>query len=201
MAHTRGLQASVKVQADWVLVEDFDLAALTKLQANKPEAEDMYAAAARRRPCANDARVVLALRSKWCGFVDQYDETYDHISTRNPKPLERIENKLFYHVTTTEDPVIEELAVEVCAHCNERAAALHGSACVQATGNVYATDVILAHLMACPRSVYPWDIVVQKVDGNLFFDKRDDSQFDYLTVSETSMEPPHSEDPSERRAG
>jgi translation initiation factor 3 subunit D len=30
-------------------------------------------------------------------------------------------------------------------------------------GKVYATDAILSHLMACPRSVYGWDIVVQKM--------------------------------------
>lgn len=45
--------------------------------------------------------------------------------------------------------------------------------------------------MACPRSVYPWDIVVQKLpNGALFFDKRDSSQFDYLTVHETSNSAP-----------
>lgn len=46
--------------------------------------------------------------------------------------------------------------------------------------------------MTCNRSVYPWDIVVQKLPGSgaIFFDKRDDSQFDYLTVNETSNVPP-----------
>jgi translation initiation factor 3 subunit D len=41
--------------------------------------------------------------------------------------------------------------------------------------------------MTCPRSNYPWDIVVEKLpNGALFFDKRDSSQFDYLTVNETA---------------
>jgi translation initiation factor 3 subunit D len=45
--------------------------------------------------------------------------------------------------------------------------------------------------MACPRSVYPWDIVVVKLgSGAIFFDKRDDSQFDYLTVNETANTAP-----------
>jgi len=39
----------------------------------------------------------------------------------------------------------------------------------------------------------PWDVVVQKIAGKLFFDKRDDSEFDLLTVSETSSEPPQEE--------
>ena len=45
--------------------------------------------------------------------------------------------------------------------------------------------------MTCPRSAYPWDIVVQKLpNGTIFFDKRDSSQFDYLTVHETANVPP-----------
>lgn len=108
----------------------------------------------------------------WCGFLDQYNDQYDKVSTRTPAPLKRVETKEFYPVTTTDDPVIERLAIE-------------------GRGTVFATDAILAHLMTCPRSVYPWDIVVQKLPtGALFFDKRDASQFDYLTVHETSNWPP-----------
>ena len=44
-------------------------------------------------------------------------------------------------------------------------------------GNVFATDAILATLMTATRSVYSWDIVVQRVGNKLFFDKRDDSEF------------------------
>lgn len=60
-------------------------------------------------------------------------------------------------------------------------------------GNVFATDTILATLMCCTRSVYSWDIIVQRVGKKLFFDKRDDSEFDLLTVSETAIEPPQDE--------
>lgn len=77
---------------------------------------------------------------------------------------------------------------------------------------MYATDSILATLMCSIRSNYSWDVIVQKVGGKLFFDKRDDSEFgtfkveihidlnsltisfiDLLTVSETSNEPPQEE--------
>jgi len=75
-----------------------------------------------------------------------------------------------------DDPVIEKLAIDN-------------------TGNVFATDAILAHLMSSPRSVYPWDIIVQKLpNGAIFFDKRDNSQFDYLTVNETANIPPAKND-------
>jgi translation initiation factor 3 subunit D len=60
-------------------------------------------------------------------------------------------------------------------------------------GNVFATDSILATIMCCTRSSYSWDIVVQRVGNKLFFDKRDDSDFDLLTVSETATEPPQDE--------
>lgn len=52
-------------------------------------------------------------------------------------------------MTTTDDPVMEKLAVE-------------------GKGNVFATDAILAHLMASPRTIYPWDIVVQKVQCSMY---------------------------------
>jgi translation initiation factor 3 subunit D len=48
----------------------------------------------------------------------------------------------------------------------------------------------LAAIMASPRSVYSWDLVIEKVKDKIFIDKRDDSAFDYLTVDETSNDPP-----------
>jgi translation initiation factor 3 subunit D len=66
---------------------------------------------------------------------------------------------------------------------------------IDGMGQVFITDTILAHLMTCTRSVYPWDVVIQKLpNGTLFFDKRDNSQFDYLTVQETAYNPPTEED-------
>merc|ERR1711998_251389 len=51
-------------------------------------------------------------------------------------------------------------------------------------------DAIISQLMAAPRSVYSWDLVVQKMDGIIYIDKRDNSAFDYLTVNETARDPP-----------
>ena len=39
-------------------------------------------------------------------------------------------------------------------------------------GNVFATDLILATLMAATRSVNSWDIIAYRVGDKLFFDKR-----------------------------
>ena len=148
--HTdRKYQPSLIVQGEWEVIEEFDLAQLIKLQTNRPEVEDLM----------------------WCGHLDQYDEAYDKLTSKSNRPLRRIENRTFYCVSATDDPIIEKFAVE-------------------RVGNLYVTDAVLSHLMAAPRSVYSWDIVVQKTNGMLFFDKRDNSFFDLLTVSETAHEPP-----------
>uniref|UniRef100_A0A8C8I5Q6 Eukaryotic translation initiation factor 3 subunit D n=2 Tax=Oncorhynchus TaxID=8016 RepID=A0A8C8I5Q6_ONCTS len=102
-----------------------------------------------------------------CGALEYYDKAFDRVTTRNEKPLKSIK-RIFHTVTTTDDPVIRKLA--------------------KTQGNVFATDAILATLMCCTRSVNSWDIIVQRVGNKLFFDKRDNSDFDLLTVSETGGE-------------
>jgi translation initiation factor 3 subunit D len=142
---------NVKKTQKLQVLEEMDLPSLTKLSTPAPTVTDL----------------------QWCGFLDQYDETYDNVSSRAPKRLKRSENREFYFVTTTDDPVIERLTTEP-----------------EHAGAVFATDAILAHLMAAPRTVFPWDVVVQKVNGTLFMDKRDNSQFDFLTVNETAYDVP-----------
>lgn len=48
------------------LVEEFELPQLTKLQTNIPKAEDI----------------------QWCGFLEQYDEQYDRITSRTDRKLQ-----------------------------------------------------------------------------------------------------------------
>merc|ERR1712025_359169 len=109
-----------------------------------------------------------------CGTLEFYDKSYDRVNVKNERPLRRID-RIFHTVTTTDDPVIRKLAKS------------HPDA------NVFATDTILATLMCCTRSVYSWDIVVQKIGGKIFLDKRDNTEFDLLSVSETAAEPPQDE--------
>ncbi|XP_020277560.1 eukaryotic translation initiation factor 3 subunit D [Pseudomyrmex gracilis] len=104
-----------------------------------------------------------------CGSLEYYDKTYDRVNVKNEKPLQRID-RIFHTVTTTDDPIIRKLS--------------------KTEGNVYATDAILATIMCCTRSNYSWDIVIEKIGDKLFFDKRDNTEFDLLTVNETSVEPP-----------
>jgi len=109
-----------------------------------------------------------------CGAVEYYDKQYDRVTVKNQMPLKRI-NRIFHSVTTTDDPVIRKF-------CKEKD-----------SPNVYATDSILATLMCCTRSNYSWDVIVQRIGDKIFFDKRDNNEFDLLTVSETAVEPPQDE--------
>ncbi|GFS41868.1 eukaryotic translation initiation factor 3 subunit D [Nephila pilipes] len=150
-APVKNRDASVTVRPEWQVIEEMDFPRLGKLSLpNVPDPRDVYC----------------------CGAVEYYDKTYDRVTCKLEKPLQRI-NRIFHKVTTTDDPIIRQLT--------------------KTEGTVFATDSIIATLMCATRSVYSWDVVVQRVGNKLFFDKRDDSEFDLLTVNETAAEPPHEE--------
>lgn len=109
-----------------------------------------------------------------CGTMEYYEKMYDRVNVKSERQLKRID-RIFHTVTTTDDPIIRKLTKS------------------QPDVNVFATDSILATLMCCTRSVYSWDIVVQKIGEKIFLDKRDNTEFDLLTVSETAAEPPQDE--------
>lgn len=147
-ANKRPRDFSIEVRPDWTPVETMDFPVLSKLNFNgaieEPEDLGFY------------------------GALEFYDKSFDRLTAKSEKPLEK-NDKAFYKVTTTEDPVIQQLVLADA-------------------GNVFATDAILAFLMTAPRSVYSWDLIVTRVGERLFFDKRDNSQFDYLTVNETATD-------------
>jgi translation initiation factor 3 subunit D len=103
------------------------------------------------------------------GTLEYYDKTYDRVNIKNERPLQHVD-RISHKITTTDDPVIRKLSKQ--------------------RGNVYATDWILATIMCCTRSNYSWDVVIEKVGDKLFMDKRDNTEFDLLTVNETAVEPP-----------
>jgi len=144
---------SLAISSEWEMVEEFDLSQLLTKKANAPQAEELT----------------------MCGHLDAYNEAFERLSARLPKPLKKFENKCVYSVTTKEDPVMIGFSGENI-------------------GDIYATDSILAQLVASPRSVSSWDIVIEKTEGQIFLDTRDNSDFDLLTVSETSHEPPADSD-------
>ncbi|KAK4259817.1 hypothetical protein QN277_006110 [Acacia crassicarpa] len=141
-------KSSVDIQPEWNMLDQIPFSTFSKLSFAVPEPEDLLL----------------------CGGLEYYDRSFDRITPKNERRLQRFKNRNFFKVTTTDDPVIRRLANEDKA-------------------TVFATDTILSTLMCAPRSVYSWDIVIQRVGNKLFFDKRDGSQLDLLSVHETSQEP------------
>ncbi|KAL9267404.1 Eukaryotic translation initiation factor 3 subunit D-like protein [Drosera capensis] len=142
------MKSSVDIQPEWNMLDQIPFGSFSKLSFVVSEPEDLLL----------------------CGGLEYYDRSFDRVTPKSERRLERFKNRNFFKVTTTDDPVIRRFANEDKA-------------------TVFATDAILSTLMCAPRSVYSWDIVVQRVGNKLFFDKRDGSQLDLLSVHETSQEP------------
>jgi translation initiation factor 3 subunit D len=83
-------EASVKVKANWDVVEQLDLPQFSKMIAAVPTAEDVLC----------------------CGELHKFDETYDRLSVRSSKPLKLTAETSFVYAGTLEDPVIEKLIAE-----------------------------------------------------------------------------------------
>lgn len=106
------------------------------------------------------------------GSVQLFDKQMDKLSSA--QKLKRVD-VTEYNVSTSEDPVIQKLVSEKAKDSKLR---------------VYATDAIVALLMCATKSYVPWDVIVTKKDGNIFFDKRDNSAIDRPAVDENSKTPP-----------
>lgn len=146
----RNREASVQPKDSWRLLEEIDFNRLSKLNLETGEGEDL----------------------EDYGFLYYYDRSYDkqpgaQTSVRKLNVLQRAA----YDVTTSSDPVIQDLA--------ERDEA-----------TVFATDNILSLLMCAPRSVYSWDLVLVKQGNKIFIDKREGSSVDAVTVNENAADAP-----------
>ena len=110
-------------------------------------------------------------------MIQNYDKTFDRINTRAEKPLE-ILDRVRYNASTSDDPIIAQLASRKAAH-------------------IFATDTILSVLMCATRSVNSWDLILDRRGDQLFMDKREGGPYDYITVNENAADPPaDSDDPS-----
>ncbi|KAF6761964.1 eukaryotic translation initiation factor 3 subunit 7 [Ephemerocybe angulata] len=146
--NNRSREASVVISPSWQMLEEIEFHRLSKLRLEVDEPEELES----------------------YGRIFAYDKTYDRVTTKSEKPLQLVD-RIKYNPTTSDDPVIQQLASKNVA-------------------NVYTTDIILSVLMCAPRSVYPWDIVIVREGNNLFFDKRDGGPFDTVTVNENAADPP-----------
>lgn len=145
----RNRDASINIKADWQLLEEIDFNRLAKLNLDANDGEDM----------------------EDYGFLYYYDRSYDKQPVKGAEKKLTAIDRAAYNVTTSSDPVIQELA--------DRDEA-----------TIFATDSILSMLMCAPRSVYPWDIVIVRQGNKLFLDKRDNATLDMVTVNENAADAP-----------
>ncbi|KAL8371079.1 hypothetical protein RB595_001099 [Gaeumannomyces hyphopodioides] len=145
----RNRDASINVKADWTLLEEIDFNRLAKLNLDADDGEDINS----------------------YGFLYPYDRSYDKPAVKSAErklvPLDRAA----YNVTTSSDPIIQELAEKDMA-------------------TIFATDSTLSMLMCATRSVYPWDIVIVRQGNKIFLDKRDSAALDMVTVNENAADAP-----------
>ncbi|KAI1356693.1 eukaryotic translation initiation factor 3 subunit D [Xylaria sp. FL0043] len=145
----RNRDASINIKPEWQLLEEIDFNRLSKLNLDADEGEDIDS----------------------YGFLYYYDRSYDKQPVKSAERRLTAIDRATYNVTTTSDPVIQELA--------ERDEA-----------TIFATDSILSMLMCSTRSVYPWDIVIVRQGNKIFLDKRDNATLDMVTVNENAADAP-----------
>ncbi|KAH9999980.1 translation initiation factor eIF-3, subunit D [Russula vinacea] len=146
--NNRTREASVAIDPSWQMLEEIEFHRLAKLRLEVDEPEDLES----------------------YGRLYPYNKAYDRITTKTERPLQPVD-RIKYNTTTSDDPIIQQLASK-------------------RTASIYATDIILSVLMCAPRSVYPWDIVIVREGNKVFFDKRDGGPFDTVTVNENAGDPP-----------
>ncbi|KAJ0094879.1 hypothetical protein Patl1_15912 [Pistacia atlantica] len=105
-------KSSIDIQPEWNMLDQISFLTFSKLSFSLSEPKDLLL----------------------CGSLEYYDRSYDHVTPKNERRLERFKYRNFFKVTTTDDPVIRRLA-------NEDKATL------------FATDAILATLMCAPSVV------------------------------------------------
>ncbi|KAF2400500.1 translation initiation factor eIF-3, subunit D [Trichodelitschia bisporula] len=146
----RNRDASIQVKPDWTLLEEIDFARLTKLSLDTPDGDDIDS----------------------YGFLYFYDRSYDkQPGTKTSERKLQVLERAAYNVTTSSDPIIQELAEKE-------------------EGTIFATDSILSMLMCAPRSVYSWDLVITRQGDKVFIDKREGSTLDMVTVNENAADAP-----------
>lgn len=145
----RNRDASIAIRPDWKMLEEIDFNRLGKLNLDADEGEDVDS----------------------YGFLYYFDRSYEKQPVKAAERKLSVLDRAAYNVTTSSDPVIQELADK-----NE--------------ATIFATDSVLSTLMCAPRSVYSWDIVIVKQGNKIFLDKRDNAALDMVTVNENAADAP-----------
>lgn len=145
----RTREPSVNIRPEWQMLEEVDFSRLSKLNLEAPEGEDLDS----------------------YGFLYYYDRSFDKPPVKNAERRLQALDRAAYNVTTSQDPVLQELAEK-----NE--------------ATIFATSDILSMLMCATRSVYSWDIVIVHQGNKIYLDKRSGASFDLVTVNENAADAP-----------
>ena len=112
-----------------------------------------------------------------CGYLNYYDKAFDRVTvkTETNMPSSIPPEKGTYHPAPnpSSDHLLKSLAQQVAKEAKEEADKNAGDDQVYPTKTVISSDVIIAALMSCTKSVYSWDLVVDKRGDVLTLDKRD----------------------------
>ncbi|KAG6999229.1 hypothetical protein G7Y79_00036g071850 [Physcia stellaris] len=145
----RNRDSSVTIKPDWQMLEEIDFNRLAKLNLETSAGEDIDS----------------------YGFLYYYDRSYDKAPIKNTERKLNVVDRVAYNVTTSSDPIIQELAEKDEA-------------------TIFATDNILSMLMCANRSVYSWDIVITRHGNRIYLDKREGSSLDMVSVNENAADAP-----------
>ncbi|KAJ5218042.1 Eukaryotic translation initiation factor 3 subunit [Penicillium cinerascens] len=145
----RTREPSVNIRPEWQMLEEVDFNRLSKLNLDTPDGEDLDS----------------------YGFLHYYDRSYDRAPVKGHERRLQSLDRAAYNVTTSQDPIIHELAEK-----NE--------------ATVFATSDILSMLMCATRSVYSWDIVIVHQGDKIYLDKRAGASIDLVTVNENAYDAP-----------
>ena len=145
----RNRDSSVTIKPDWQMLEEIDFNRLAKLNLETGPGEDIDS----------------------YGFLYYYDRTYDKAPVKNTERKLNVLDRAAYNVTTSSDPIIQELVEKDEA-------------------TIFATDSVLSMLMCAPRSVYSWDLIITRIGGKILLDKRDGSALDMVSVNENAADAP-----------
>ncbi|KAI9847178.1 MAG: hypothetical protein M1837_003041 [Sclerophora amabilis] len=145
----RNRDASVNIKPDWKMLEEIDFNRLAKLNLETDEGQDIDT----------------------YGFLHYYDRSYEKQPVKSTERKLNVVDRAAYNVTTSSDPIIQELADKDEA-------------------TIFATDNILSMLMCAPRSVYSWDLVIIRQGDKVYLDKREGSALDMVTVNENAADAP-----------
>ena len=128
------------------------------------ETIQMERLAALHYECEEEGETLVA-----AGSLEPYNKAFDRAGPRAEVPVPNASGRQVRNPTPSRDGIMQRLSAS-------------------GAGDVFCSDTLLATLMASPRSLFPWDFLVTKRNGQIWLDKRDNA-VEMLTNSETSQEP------------